>query len=296
MTDLIQMLDDQNEPLRIVYYGDPGSRKTTYAMAAANLGRIVVLDADHGLKARALRRHGIDTSNIEVHTEMTYTSIQAKLFQVATRLADGEQIFALVIDTATVMLPYLLDPIAAKAIQRQRAKGLDTSDFEISLDARGELSEAFRKINRQILDLGIHVILVCHVRRDIDQATSTVRVGPAMPPGLQADLIGLYDYVLHCRTEEFPGLEEDEGSALTRKRSIYVAKDRYYALPPTFVDPTFERLLGYTNGEIVRETDPVQLAAVARRKPPEGGDPGVQTLTPTAPDAAVPETEPEDAG
>lgn len=276
------MLDDEvQEYFRIVYFGDPGTAKTTSMMGMAHLGRVVVFDADRGLKARALRQHGIPTENIEVHQDLTYPAIERKLFEIAGRLDETPgSVVGISFDTVTNLLPHWLDPISQREAKRLQAKGEAVSDFFVSLDSRGEISTMFRRLQRQFLALPCHVLIGAHVRRDTDKQDGAVRIGPALPPALQQEALGLYDCVLMCQTTEFPGMELPEISALTQRSGKYIAKDRFHLLPKTLINPTFDRVLGYIDGTLVNTEDPLQLEAKIRRfaqAEPE----------PVAPDGAV---------
>jgi hypothetical protein len=59
-----QTLDDEAEYLNILYYGDPGSGKTSAAAAMAHLGIVYLVDVESGAKKRPLRKLGIPTSRI----------------------------------------------------------------------------------------------------------------------------------------------------------------------------------------------------------------------------------------
>jgi hypothetical protein len=68
-----------------------------------------------------------------------------------------------------------------------------------------------------------------------------------------------------------------EITGLTRPEGRFTAKDRFGLLPKRLINPTADRVIGYLDGDLVRERDPLQKAARARRT----GQPA--TATPDAP-------------
>jgi AAA domain len=273
-------LTDITEPLFVVYYGNPGTRKTTYAATAANVGRVIWIAAEPGLKSRALRNHGVDTDNIEVFPapgeELTYDGLSALYWELAERIADNEPIFAIVIDTITEMQSRLIRAAVEAAANKTNGKaqklldaGADTegvavrSEFDVYLEDYGVVSQQVRKLLRQFASLGIHIVVCAHSRSDKDE-DGEVFVHPAVSPSIAADLEGYSDILIHARV--IPVGTEEEGNGRTRSYGKFFAKDRYGNLPPVMVDPTFERIYAYNTDQLTRTTDPVQIAAKARRE------------------------------
>jgi hypothetical protein len=76
---------------------------------------------------------------------------------------------------------------------------------------------------------------------------------PAVTPGLQNDLIGWVDVVCHTDTIIVEGEEVYMG--LFRNRGKFRGKDRFKVIPRQLVDPTFDRILQYVDGELVLDDD-----------------------------------------
>jgi len=255
---------DEEEPFhRILWYSDPGKGKTTNIANAAKFGKVIYIDSENGLKAKALRSHGIPVENIEPHRNTTYEGLEALHQEIYERLISGEPIFATAWDTTTKAAASLLDTIAYESAIKATRIGKDKTEFDTWQDDYGTLAAKMRKLIRRFHDLPCHLLIGAHQRRDIDEETSTVSIGPALSPAVQQDLVGYMDVVIHCRTEEFN--DEDEFSGLTRPRGRFMAKDRYRMLPPFLIDPTFERVVDYIDDKIDRDKDPLQLLARKRR-------------------------------
>jgi hypothetical protein len=115
---------------------------------------------------------------------------------------------------------------------------------------------------KKFRDLPCHFVVTALMRRDVDEKTSKVTYGPAVTPGLQNAILGYTDINLLFRQED----EDGPFRALVRGSSMYRTKDRVGGLPKVIAEPSFERILGYTNGDIEEEQDPLQ-ANLPKPKP-----------------------------
>lgn len=269
-------LDDLQVWYRYLYFGNPGVGKTTAIAQAAQMGRIVYIDPDNGLKAKALRRHGIPTNNIEPYPQLSYQKMLDLHEDLRVRLADGEKIFAVAWDTTTKSAEGFLDEVmprslakTARKAQRQSVED-ERSEFEVYLEDRGEVVEMMKKLLRLYHGLPCHLLLGAHSRRDKDE-DGAVQIGPAMSPSVVASYSGWMDGVIYMQTETFdgdPSLAEWEGTevvGLTRPTGRFIAKDRFGLLPKRMVNPSFDRVVKYLEGDITKDKDPLQLAAARRR-------------------------------
>lgn len=263
---------------RGMYYSDPGGGKTTAIAAAAKLGKVVYIDADGGLKAKALKRHGIPVSNIEPVTDVSYSGLTNLHQELLLRLADGEEIFALAWDTTSKSQEAFLDEVMPRSLEKSQRKAMrsgadyERSEFEVYLEDRGEVVEMMKKLLRRFHGLDLHLLLGAHQRRDVDAETSKVAIGPGLSPSVAASFAGWMDFIVHCRTELFADDESlskwdgMEFMGVTRPDGRFVAKDRFGILPMRMINPGFDRIYSYLEGEIERSKDPLQNAAIARRR------------------------------
>jgi len=266
-------LEDQDDFYRLLWYGNPGTTKTTSIAAAAKLGKVCYIDADNGLKAKAIRRHDIPLGNIEMMLDpavpLTWGILEDIHRELATRLADGEKIFAVAWDTTTKTQDALLDPAVAESVVKSHRKGLsDRTEFEIHLEDRGVVVAQMQKILRRFHRLPCHLLLGAHQRRDTDD-NGKVEINPAMSPSVITNFSGWMDCIIHLSSTSF---DEDlslmdglEVVGLTRQDGRFTAKDRFGLLPKRLVNPTADRVIHYLDGKLTRERDPIQKAAVARR-------------------------------
>jgi len=266
-------LAEQDEYYRLLWYGDPGTTKTTSIAAAAKLGRVCYIDADNGLKAKALRRHGIPLDNIEMMLDpdepLTWGILEDIHREIAMRLADGEAIFAVAWDTTTKTQDALLDPAVAESVVKSHRKGaVERTEFDIHLEDRGIVVAQMQKILRRLHRLPCHLLLGAHQRRDQDD-DGRVTINPAMSPSVITNFAGWMDAIIHLSSTSYdddPNLMDGvEVIGLTRPEGRFTAKDRFGLLPKRLINPTADRVIGYLNEEIVRDRDPIQRAAIARR-------------------------------
>ena len=281
MTDTHVTLDQLEEHLRLLWYSDPGGGKTTDIADAARHGKIVYVDSENGVKARALKRHGIPTANIEPRHITTYQGMIDLHEELHGRLMDGEEIFAVAWDTASKTAGSLLDTIAIESAKKDQRKAQKTgkdadlikADTDVYQDDYGTLGTQMRRIIRRFHGLPCHLLIACHQRKDKDDDGAVV-VGPALSPAVRGDLVGYMDCVIHCSTSVWDG-DEEEFMGLTRPRGVFMAKDRFGALPVRLVDPTFSRVLAYLDGELDRDKDPKQILARKRREVQKAEDAAV---------------------
>lgn len=273
-------LDDQVEYYRILWYGDPGKGKTSNIAAAAIRaeaagGKVIYIDADNGVKKKALARLGIPTSVIEIYRDVSYRGIEELHEVVGNRLADGDNIYAVCWDTTTKTASEQLETISIEAYKANERKPAAArkprGEHDIWQDDYGVLANQMRKLLRRFHKLDTHLLIGAHMRKDKDDETGKITVGPAMSPAIVTDFGGYMDCIIHCRTETFdiedPLLTEgEEFTGLTRPVGRFMAKDRFGLLPKVMVNPNADRVFSYLDGDLVKGDDPWQKGAIKRRQ------------------------------
>lgn len=259
---------DQREFVNILYYGDGGTGKTTDLATMANLGRVLYVDAESGIKKYPLDQMGVNVANLELlqfKDTPTFVELEEAFWQVKAELdADPDGWAGMVWDSGTEIYHALLDSLVGKRIEKaDKAKraGGNISDslqnrFFIDRDEYGIMSQQVRHLLRRFRDLPCHFGISFLERRDIDESTGRVRIGPSVTPGLQSDVIGWHDIVCHTTVEGTP--REPRYVGVCRPDGVKQGKDRYGILPPEMADPTFHRVVQYITGEITGDSDGVQ--------------------------------------
>ena len=260
---LFASLDETEEFLNVLLFGREGSGKTTAAVSLANLGygKVLVINAEGGMKKNTLKRHGIDVSRIQVWPQpgnpITHAGLDAVYRQLKADLAEDPKSWAgVVFDSATEIVQALVDHVAQDRIEKASKRGINIDGVDQFFTDRsdyGTMSKMFRDVLRKFRDLPAHFVVTALERRDVDDDTGKVQYGPAVTPGVQADLLGYVDLVMACSAAD-----DEEGKpfrALTRSSGKYRGKDRLGVLPKVLVNPTMPRILAYEKGELTEATD-----------------------------------------
>lgn len=262
------LLSDERDYVKIVYYGDPGTGKTTHLAQLARLGPVVYVDAEAGIKRSAMLKRAVPVEEITPIRGVAFEKLEKLFFDLKGRLGDDpDAIAGLCIDSLTEVQKALLEIIVRDSVERTRKKGLDRSQFDIFKEDWGVNTEQLRQLIRKFRDLPCHVGFACLSRRDQDDDGGVI-YGPALTPAFQTDLMGYVDIICHTRTMMVPGWGDTDEMMLGdfRRAGKYVAKDRFSILPKTLVDPTFDRVVQYIEGTLTEKTDSVMEQARAAWK------------------------------
>lgn len=261
----MQSLDDGDDFVRVAYYGEPGTGKTTAVAGAAHLGRVLVANVEEGLYAAPLRKLGIPVKNVIPQSNTRFDSLLKLAEVLRSDLADrADSWAALAVDTCTELADQWLanevDLRVSKERRKAEAQGEEYTkkEFNAERDDYGVITQQFRRVLRAYADLPLHVAYTAHVRRDVDEDDGTVRYGPDIFPKMQAALMGHVSILIWTRVVG----EYEDGRPIhvgqTRGTGKYKSKDRLNALPRTLVAPSLERVVGYVNGELEETSDPLQ--------------------------------------
>lgn len=278
-------MEEGDDYLSVMWYGPEGTGKTTDLCRMLELGpgKLLLVNAEGGAKRRALRFHGIDTSRIRTFPApgqpLTFEGLERLYYRLAADLeADPDSWVGTGWDSATAIAQYFLDNIVEDDIRKTqeilqrnrrgksgRAGNIELRDrFETDRDDYSTLAQQFRLLLRKYRQLPCHFGVTALMRRDEDKKTRTVTYGPAVSPALQNDLLGYVDIVIRTHAET-----GKDGSPVWWGRTSPTederGKDRLAGLPYELVDPTFDRIRDYLDGELNEDTDPVQHLLAGER-------------------------------
>lgn len=281
--DLFAPIDETADTYNFCFYGAEGGGKTTGLASAANVApegsKILLVNAEGGIKKKALARRGIDTSKIVLYPnpESGEQITRAGLDRVYRRLAsdlarDSNSWFAVGWDSVTEVHEKIVNQVSENRLSRSKArieqaggeaKFDEYDEFFTDRDDYGTMSKMVKDLLRKFRDLPCHFVATALERRDVDEKTSKVSYGPAVTPGLQNAILGYTDVNLYFKKAD----EDGPFRALVSGVASYRTKDRMGGLPKVLAEPSFERILGYTNGDLDEATDPLQQALPAIRQP-----------------------------
>lgn len=276
-------LTEVSETLNVLLYGREGTTKTTSLALAANLApegsRVLVINAEGGLKIAALRKRGVDVSKIVVWpapnsgVNISYKTLLELHETLHAQLMDNPTAWYLIgIDSITDIVEELRGHATANRIDRAMRNPtiVDKSQIDPDFVDRadyGVMTNQLRDWLRDMRDLPTHLVVTALERYDEE----TKMTGPAVSPALANSLMGYVDVAGYMRaTLHAPGEDDDQTTlaevrALTRPGKATRAKDRFDLLPRVLAEPTFPRIAQYVSGALVEESDPIQQAYVERR-------------------------------
>lgn len=260
-------LEDATEFVNGVWYGPEGTGKTTAVLSMANLGRTLLVNAEGGAKVSALKKRGIDTSNIQIWpppgTRASFDGLEQLFYQLEAELSrDPAAWFGVVFDSGTEVTLLLREDQTAHELATDAKRTdrwmVDRNDWRV-------MSDQMRVLIRRFRDLPCHFALTALERQDdvkLDTGEEFPQWGPAVNPGLQSDLMGYVDLVIRCTSTELVTADGpvSEFVGNTRKTRQYRAKDRFDATPRQLANPSFLRVLSYVREELTEADDPDQTA------------------------------------
>lgn len=263
-----QALVDVDEPVNVLWYGEGGSGKTTALATLANLGRLVIVNAESGVKRRALEKLGVAVENIEVFPgegeELSYDGLEHLILTMREELhKDPDSYAGLAFDSLTEIQQGVKDMTVQAAVERYAARGQERSPWIADQDNWVQTNAQIRKLIRMGRDLPCHFGMSALERR-VQDDDGTVMYRPSVTPALLDDLVLWNDVICHTSVELVDGEEEYLG--LFRLHGKYRGRDRYHATPKWLVDPWYERVISYVDGSLTRDKDPVMQKARERRE------------------------------
>lgn len=262
-------ISETEEHLKVLYYGPPGTAKTSNMAALANLGLVVAIDLEtEGWLNRPLKRRGIKTENIIKFTPTSEAELIQVYWEVKGMIDDNLPVVGLCLDHVTELQEIIIREARQKRIDKERkgliqngkrdmAESLD-EDFT-SRDDYGAWTTKARKLTRLFRDLPVHVAYGAHARN----AESSTDIVPALTEKFRNDLMGSCNMIvatIETANEHSPLGTGMEYLGITKKVQRYVGKDRFGVLPTVMPHPTMERLIAMTRDELDLMQDPYWLA------------------------------------
>lgn len=270
MADAPQSLFDQEDQLKVLYYGAQGTWKTTHMARLAHLGRVIYINAEAGLKRLPLRKLGVPLDRITPVKCLDYDEYDALYWQVKANLEDHEpgdpaRIVGVNMDSFTEIQKALVGNVVGKRVDKATRAGKTgeaIDPFFTDRDDYGKMTEQCRLLTRRFRDLPCHVGFSALEKRMVEG--DGVKMMPALTPAFTTDLMGYVDMVCYTNVVS----HEDgrtEGLGVFRPVGKYAGKDRYGVTPIVMADPSMDRLVGLINETLELDSDPAQIAYATRK-------------------------------
>ena len=217
-----------NQYLRVMLYGPPGVRKTTFS---AGSPRPLIYEVDAG-GSKSLLNHP-DLRNTPVLPFKSMNQCEVLIQKLGENNKLSETVDTLVIDTFSELqikdLDRIVQDAAAKDASRNKFLPIGP-DYNIN-------TEHMRQIADNLRNLPKHVIITCHVKEEKDDSTGRVLIRPNLTPKLARTMAGMFDVV------GYMNVDGDNWTLQVHPTTSVSAKTRLGGLPPVINDPTFQMLL-----------------------------------------------------
>ncbi|HUN38454.1 MAG TPA: AAA family ATPase [Trebonia sp.] len=261
-------LDDEDDRLRVLYFGDYGTGKTTSMAYMAKLGLVKWIRADKGIRNKPLKALGIPTDRIDPIDQLDPISMEKTIEEWREMLDDDPAALAgIAIDTATEWVARRIEKYVdfdwQRAVTQSERNHVELNPLEryTTGDGRDQykgVTQEMRRLMRSLVELPCHVAVACQMTLEVDEGSGAVKRTPAVNPALRGDLIGYSNMVIRLQQE---GSWPDGRPVVVgypRPSAQFTGKDNFGVLPARLAVPTFDRLLAYVSGDLTKDTDPIQ--------------------------------------
>lgn len=248
----IEDLAESDQFLNVLYWGEPGSGKTTAMASMARLGLTFILDFESGTRRSALASRGIPVENIKRVRCRTYEDVDAFYRSAASKLEqDPGSIVGIGIDSVSEMSKKFTENLTRGRYEKRTKAGMVDDEFDIQLEEHGRSTEQLRRMARNFRDLPCHTVFTALEKRDKDN-DGAVYYRPSLGPKFANDLMSFVNVVVHT------DLKKDSDDNLvrvgyTQPHGKYRSKDNTGMLPEFMIDPTFDRIHAVVTGELRSE-------------------------------------------
>jgi phage nucleotide-binding protein len=220
-----------NPYLKVLIYGNPGVRKTTFMATAPSP---LIVDVERGTTSLRNFPETRDTQVLEFRSITQVETLIQKMSEGGNAL---DKFQTLGVDSFSEMQKKDLDNIirTAASSDASRNKFLPTGpDYNINTEHMRQVADSLRNLDK-------HIIVTCHVKEEKDDATGRILVRPNLTPKLAGTLNGIFDVVGYMSLD-FKG-DITTWSLQVHPTATVTAKTRIGNLPPVLVDPKFSDLL-----------------------------------------------------
>ncbi len=268
--------DEEHRWTRVLYYGKPGSGKSTNIASMANHGLTVIIDMETGYEKDALAERGINTKNIKIFKPRTYDEIEQCYWEIKGMIDGGIDVYGVGVDHWSEIQDILIRHAAMRRITKKKkelekliAVSADAkaeydalSVFRTDLPDYGEWTEQGKVLLRYFRDLPCHVAFASHETNEENTGMiipmQTDKFGKKLQAGVRT--------VIYTRTTPIKAEDRLEFAGVTKPVDRFSAcKDRTTKLPTVMINPTMDRVINVLDGKLDMSSDPAQLAYHARK-------------------------------
>lgn len=266
-------LDEDPPVLNVLYVGAHKRFKTTDIATMANLGtpnqRVAYIQFEAGLRAKALKSHGIQIDKIVKFSPRTPEELEEVYWSLAESMAkDPEQWIGTALDTVTEMQTLFLADAVKKRIAVEMKKAARTAENllqKANWDEYNIWTAQAQDLIRKFRDLPCHTAFATH---EVSEATAAgLKFLPKITASFRIDLLGYPDIIVQKVLAENPLTPHPDGIeslGICRNVDTFIGGDRLGITPVVLAHPTMERLWLLHEGLLNLDEDPYQQAYMAR--------------------------------
>jgi len=253
-------LADQEDVVKILYYGEQGTGKTLDLATLGRRGPVIFVNAEGGLKRRPLRIFDVPAENIWLEPATSYEQLEALYWKLRRQFEqqDPGAPVGIIFDSLTEITTVLTEVQVMRRVHgvKEKADQLGVipdsekmNPFKTHLDDYGVMTQQMRHLARRFRDLPMHTGFSALSKRDVDvsngDAGDAVTYRPQLTPAFGNDIRGYVDIVIATKVAA-----DGRWVGITKPRFGLMGKDRFGILPVTMVDPTFDRVIAVVNEEL----------------------------------------------
>jgi len=269
--------DDSARWARVLYYGKPGSGKSTNIASMANKGLTVIVDMEEGYEKQALELRGINTKNIHIFKPRSFDQAEQVYWEIKGMIDGGMDVYGVGFDHWSELQDIIIRDAATTRITKRKrelnklvvAGDADAkaefdalSVYRTDLPDYGEWTERGKRLLRLFRDLPCHVAFASHETTD----EGTGKIVPMQTDKFQKKLMAGVRTVVYTRANEIKREQRIEFVGITKPIDRFECKDRTGLLPTAMIDPTMERIIETLDGTLDMSTDEAQLKYLERKQ------------------------------
>lgn len=239
----ISPLEDIDDWINALFYGDPGSGKTHLLGTAADLlatAPVVIFDIEGGLKTLRKFENKANIKRKKVRSMRELENGYNEMYKAIQTREDGSQFIPGVNTVGVDSLTELTDLDMRTIMDDAYNRNPDKVDKDVPSQREwGKARAHIRKIVRAFRDLPCNVIMTAHVGTLQEEGQPT-KYFPGFAGKLRTEVPGFFDIVGYLSTK-------NEGGSIVRQLQVLgtnrvVAKDRSGALGDMLFNPTVSEI------------------------------------------------------
>jgi len=270
----------EEQYMKALIYGEPGSGKTSLAATAAqhpNMSPVAILNLEGGLLSVA------NLPNVYQVDIRDSADMDEAYWALTGNSEEFRAIRTVVIDSGTEFANRTLAEWVQKGMARAAAKGRNVGDRtidDVQLEDYGKLTTQLRRVFSWYRDLPKHTIVTALAKSvyppNADTRTSApLEIRPAFTDALGTSVMGFFDHLWYLYTAMDPSTQEVTRYMLTQRMNGIICKTRGTVFPSAIgtivtapnLAELYATLLSSENA--TAPTDPAPLAPVEGAAPIE---------------------------